>query len=54
MIDINDYLGVFPEAKANEFFCEAELNEILLDSMHNIWSRKADVQGFYCENIIKK
>ena len=27
------------------------LNEILLNSMPNIWSKKTYVQGFYCETI---
>ena len=28
-----------------------ELNEIFLNSMPNSWSKKAYIQGFYCESI---
>ena len=35
MIDINEYLSVFPETKASDNICEMELNEILLNRMSN-------------------
>ena len=31
-----------------------ELNEILLNSMPNIWSKQAYVKGFYCESVTFK
>ena len=54
MIDLNEYLYVFPGAKASDKTCETELNEILLNIMPNIWNRQAYVQGFDCETITKK
>ena len=45
IIDINHYLDVFPWEKARDKFCEMELNEILLSSMPNSWSRQEYVQG---------
>ena len=54
MIDINECLSVLPGAKASDKIFETELNEILLNSMPNIWIRQAYVQGFYCETITQK
>ena len=54
MIGINDYLHVFPGTKDIDIFCETELNEILFNSMPNIWIRQVYVQGFYCETITLK
>ena len=51
LIDINEYLATFLGEKSSDKICEAELNEILLNSMPNRWSRQAPVQGFYCESI---
>ena len=39
MIDPNEYLYVFPGAKASDKTCERELNEILLNIMPKIWNR---------------
>ena len=38
----------------NDKISVTKLNEILLNSMPNIWSRQAYVQGFYCESITFK
>ena len=54
MIDLNEYLYVFPGAKASDKTCEMELNEILLNIMPNIWNKRAYMQGFDCETITKK
>ena len=51
MIDINEYLYVFPWAKASDKIYETELNGILLNSMTSLWIRQAYVQGFYCESV---
>ena len=51
MIDLKEYLYVFPGAKKSDKICETELNEILLNRMPNIYIRQAYVQGFDCENI---
>ena len=51
MIDINEYLSVLPGAKASDKICGMELNEVLFNSMPNIWIRHACVQGFVCESI---
>ena len=53
MIYLNEYLSVFPGAKASDKTCETELNEILLNIMPNIWNSQAHVQGFDCETINK-
>ena len=46
MIDINEYISVFPGEKASNQIGETELNEIILSSMPNGCSRKSYVQGF--------
>ena len=51
LIYINDYLAAFPGAKESEKIGETDLNEILLNSMPNIWIRQAYVQGFDFESI---
>ena len=40
--------------KISDNICMMEINEILLNSMPNIWSKQACVQGFYCEFITFK
>ena len=52
LIDINDYLESFPGATFNDKIGVTELNKIPLNSMPNICSRQAYVQGFDCESII--
>ena len=54
LIYLNDYLSVFSGEKTSGFFCEMELNEILLNIMPNNWIKQAYVQGFYCESITFK
>ena len=51
MIAINDYLPVLPEEKTSDLFFVLELNEMFLNSMPNIWSKLAYVQGFYYKPI---
>ena len=54
LIDINEYFISFPGATLSDKIGITELNEILLNSMHNSWSKQAYVQGFYCEYITFK
>ena len=51
LIDLNEYLFAFPGAKASDKIGETELNEILLISIPNGWSKQAYMQGFYYEAI---
>ena len=51
MININEHLDALPVAKESEKNSETELNEIILNSMTNVLSKKAYVQGFDCEYI---
>ena len=39
MIDLNEYLAAFPGAKSGENIGETELNETILNSIQNVWSR---------------
>ena len=48
MIDINDYLDLFPGENSSEKFVDIELDEILLSSIPNIWIRQSYVQGYDC------
>ena len=55
MIDLNEYLDFFPQAKLYDKIGVTELNEKFLNSMPTIWIKQVYVQGFYCEYItIKK
>ena len=54
LIDLNEYLASFPGADFTDNIGVTELNEILLNSMPNIWSKQACVQGFDCESITFK
>ena len=54
LIDLDEYLNFFPLAKLTDKFGVMELNEILLNSMPNSWSKQAYVQGFDCESITFK
>ena len=51
MNNLNEYLSILPRAKTSDKICDTELNELLLNSMTNSWSRQAYVQGFDCETI---
>ena len=46
LIGLNYYLALFPEATLSVKIGVTELNEILLNIMHNRWSTQAYVQGF--------
>ena len=46
MTNLNEYLDTFPGAKASDNIGEKNINEILLNSMSNGWSKQAYVQGF--------
>ena len=54
MIGLNECLVASPEAKESDNIGETELNKILLNSIPNERSKKAYVQGFYCETITKE
>ena len=54
LIDINEYVALFPGEQPTENFGMAELNEILLNSTPNSWSKHSYVQVFYCESITLK
>ena len=47
LIGLNEYLDVFPGEKMSDKICMTELNEIMLNSMPNIWSEQAYVKWFY-------
>ena len=54
IIDLNKYFSVLPGAKESDECFETEFNDIVLNSMPNIWTRQAYVQGFYFEtNTLK-
>ena len=54
LIAINEYLSVFTGAKASYNTCLTELNGVLLNSMTNLCSNQAYVQGFDCKSITFK
>ena len=51
LIDINEYLALFPGSKLTDKIGMTGLNEILLNSMSNSWSNQAYVQLFDCKSI---
>ena len=51
LIDLDEYLAFFPGAIMTDKIGVTELNEILLNSMPNIWYNQAYVQGFDYEYI---
>ena len=53
MIDMNDYLDVFPGAKAGDNIGDTEPNEITLNITTNGRSKKEHVHGFDCGTITK-
>ena len=54
LIDLNEYLASFPGTDLTGKIGVTELNKTLLNSMTNIWSIQAHVQGFDCEFITFK
>ena len=51
LFGLNWYLASFPGATMADKIGFTKLNEILLNSMPNIWYKQAYVQGFYCKSI---
>ena len=51
LIDLNEYLYEYPGAKAIDKIGDMELDEILLNSIANGWSKQAYWQDLYCETI---
>ena len=51
LVDLNEYLAVFPGVTITEIFCVTELDKNLLTSIPNSCSNQAYVQGFDCEYI---
>ena len=51
LIDMNKYLASLPGSTLYGKIGVTKLSEILLNSMPNIWSKQAYVQGFDCEYI---
>ena len=51
LINLNKYLYVLPGENISEKLCVIEIHGILLNSMPNIWSKQAYVQGFDSESI---
>ena len=54
MINIKNYLSVFPGAKEEDRCFEMEFNVSFLNRIPNIWIRQACVQGFDCKTITLK
>ena len=54
MITLNEYVAAFPRTKESGNIGEMDLDGILLNSMTNVWSNQAYVQGFDCETITSK
>ena len=51
LVDLNEYFASFPRANLADKIGVTELNEIILNSMPNIWSKQSYFQGFDCESI---
>ena len=51
---LNEYFASFPGATTTDKIGVTEINEILLKSMPNSWSKQAYFQGFYCDSIYLK
>ena len=54
LIDLNEHLASSLGGTMAYKMGVTELNEILLNSMPNSWSKQAYVQGFDCETISLK
>ena len=54
LIDLKEYLDSFPGGKLADTIGMMELNDFLLNSMPNSWSKQAYGQGFDCESITFK
>ena len=53
MFNINKYVSVLPQGKIIEKVCRIEFNEVMLNSIPNLWSKKDYVQGFNWETMSK-
>ena len=51
LIYLNEYLASFPGATVTDKIGVTKLNEILLNSIPNIWSKQAYLKFFECESI---
>ena len=51
LIDLNEHLYYFTGATMADRIGVTELNEIVLNSKPNSWSKQAYFQGFYCKSI---
>ena len=51
LVDLNEYLPSFAGSTPTQKIGTTELNEILLNSMPNSWSKQAYVQGFDWKSI---
>ena len=51
LIDLNEYLASFPGSAVTDKMGVTELNEILLNSIINSWSKQAYIQSFACGSI---
>ena len=51
LIDLNEYLALFPRATLSDKIGVTEFNKSLFNSMPDIWSNHAYVQGFDCEYV---
>ena len=54
LIDLNEYLVSFTGENLTDKIVGTKLNEILLNSMPNSWSKQAYLKGFDCEYITLK
>ena len=51
LVDFNEYMASFPWDTMAGKIVATELNEIILNSLPNIWYKQAYLQGFDCESI---
>ena len=49
LTELNENLGVFPGSKDSNKMGEEDLNNILIQSIHNHWIKQAYLQGFELE-----
>ena len=51
LVDLKKYLDSFPRVILADKIDITKLNEIILNSTPNSWSKQSYVQGSYCESI---
>ena len=54
MIDLKEYVSVFPVEKASDEFCETELNEIFLSENLTDGSSRRMCRGLIVKPLLKK